>query len=95
VTDGPREIACDDDGLPVRQIAWDTTPCYVSFQRRTVTDNNGSRETYMMIVDTRDNRSVTSWTRAELEAVCRTGLEFVGAIPDGIYLAGHDDLHGG
>lgn len=81
----------DQYGLPVREIAWDSTPCRLYYQRRI----DGDREIYLLIIDTVDNRNVTAWSREQLEGVLRTGLAFLGVIPDGLMLADLADLQGG
>jgi len=77
------------DGLMPPRPDWMAGATSVHF---TKLQGEGQPDVWAMIVDTSAARLVTFWPPAELEALLRQGLNSLGVLPDGLVLAGPDDL---
>ncbi len=74
-----------------RTIAWQGSEVQVHFDKLHDADND-QPEVWTLTVDTGSARVVTFWPREHIERLLRFGLDRIGALPDGLVIAGLDDL---
>lgn len=74
-----------------RALPWQPGPARIDYARTTGPDGT---EWIMVGHHTGNSTNVSYWLPEALEKALRNGLNFLGALPDGLILAGPDDLRG-
>jgi hypothetical protein len=83
--------AAGPGALTPRQLPWHPGPGRLDFARTASPDGE---DWYLVTLDSGSSRTVVFFQREALEAALRRGLEFIGALPDGLMIATLDDLRG-